>query len=255
MAGLGRRTFAAGEVLTASNVMGYLQDQAVMNFAGTAARGSAIGTAVAEGMVSYLADSNMIETYSGSSWERQSGGLIPVLPTSVTAASGSGSYSSVGVVTFSAVSAITINGVFTSAYKNYRLVLNIDTASVNNAGFYQQFTSGGTANTSADHFWAGTWATIAGAGPGALSGTGQTSWYLIELSNAGIEVLNHTQDILNPATTKSKSITGGGVTYSGNWRGVTYSGFKQTSTSFDGIKFTTTSGTVTGTIQIFGYND
>ena len=56
MAGLGRRTFAAGEVLTASNVMGYLQDQAVMNFAGTAARGSAIGTAVSEGMVSYLAD-------------------------------------------------------------------------------------------------------------------------------------------------------------------------------------------------------
>ncbi len=68
MAGLGRRTFQAGEVLTASNVMAYLQDQAVMNFAGTAARGSAIGTAVSEGMVSYLADSNAVEVYDGAAW-------------------------------------------------------------------------------------------------------------------------------------------------------------------------------------------
>jgi len=70
MAGLGRRTFAAGEVLTAANVMGYLQDQAVMNFAGTAARGSAIGSAVSEGMVSYLADTNSVEVYTGSAWNQ-----------------------------------------------------------------------------------------------------------------------------------------------------------------------------------------
>jgi hypothetical protein len=49
--------------------MNYLQDQAVMNFAGTAARGSAIGTAVSEGMVSYLADSNSIEVYTDS-WKQ-----------------------------------------------------------------------------------------------------------------------------------------------------------------------------------------
>jgi hypothetical protein len=50
--------------------MNYLQDQAVMNFAGTAARGSAIGTAVSEGMVSYLADSNAVEVYDGSDWKQ-----------------------------------------------------------------------------------------------------------------------------------------------------------------------------------------
>jgi hypothetical protein len=68
MPGLGRRTFAPGEVLTATNVMGYLQDQAVMTFAGTAARGSAIGTAVSEGMVSYLADTDAVEVYT-TSWQ------------------------------------------------------------------------------------------------------------------------------------------------------------------------------------------
>lgn len=60
MAGLGRKVFTAGEVLTAANVQDYLQDQAVMVFAGTAARGSAIGTAT-EGMVTYLSDANEIQ--------------------------------------------------------------------------------------------------------------------------------------------------------------------------------------------------
>lgn len=68
--GLGRRTFAPGEVLTASNVMNYLMDQSVMNFAGTAARGSAIGTAVQEGMLTYLNDSNLLEAYDGSAWKQ-----------------------------------------------------------------------------------------------------------------------------------------------------------------------------------------
>jgi hypothetical protein len=63
MAGLGRKTFAPGEVLRSADVNGYLMDQTVMSFAGTAARGSAIGTAVSEGMVSYLDDSNSLEVY------------------------------------------------------------------------------------------------------------------------------------------------------------------------------------------------
>lgn len=68
MAGLGRKTWTAGEMVTAANVQGYLQDQVVQVFAGTAARGSAIGTAVSEGMVSYLSDTNALQYYSGSAW-------------------------------------------------------------------------------------------------------------------------------------------------------------------------------------------
>jgi hypothetical protein len=68
MAGLGRKVFTAGEVLTAANVQDYLQDQAVMVFAGSAARGSAIGTAT-EGMVSYLTDTNNIEVFT-TYWEQ-----------------------------------------------------------------------------------------------------------------------------------------------------------------------------------------
>jgi len=68
MSGLGRKVFTAGSVLTAADVMDYLMDQSVMVFAGTAARGSALGTAVSEGMVSYRTDQNALEYYDGSAW-------------------------------------------------------------------------------------------------------------------------------------------------------------------------------------------
>lgn len=68
MAGLGRKTFAAGEVLTAANVQGYLMDQSVMVFDDSTARSSAVGTAVSEGMMSYLKDTNAVEVYNGTAW-------------------------------------------------------------------------------------------------------------------------------------------------------------------------------------------
>jgi len=67
MPGLGRRTFIATEVLTAANVNGYLMDQSVMVFAGTAARASAIGTA-SEGMITYLSDTDTVQYYDGAAW-------------------------------------------------------------------------------------------------------------------------------------------------------------------------------------------
>ena len=67
MAGAGKKTFTAGEVLTASDVNTYLMEQSVMVFGGTAARSSAIPTP-SEGMVSYRTDIDIVETYNGSSW-------------------------------------------------------------------------------------------------------------------------------------------------------------------------------------------
>ena len=73
MSGQGFKTFAVGDVLTASDVNGYLMSQAVLNFADSGARGSAIGTAT-EGMLSYLADTDAVEVYDGSAWMAVSGG-------------------------------------------------------------------------------------------------------------------------------------------------------------------------------------
>lgn len=67
MAGLGKKTFTAGEVLTAADVNGYLMEQSVMVFGGTASRASAIPTP-STGMVSFLTDTDITEAYDGQTW-------------------------------------------------------------------------------------------------------------------------------------------------------------------------------------------
>ena len=67
MAGAGFKTFAVGEVLTATAVNTYLMQQSVMVFADASARSTAI-TAPSEGMVTYLTGTNTMWYYDGSSW-------------------------------------------------------------------------------------------------------------------------------------------------------------------------------------------
>jgi hypothetical protein len=68
MAGLGYKNFNTGDVLTAGDVDNYLMEQTVMVFASAAARTSALTSVLAEGMISYLKDTNSTEYYSGSAW-------------------------------------------------------------------------------------------------------------------------------------------------------------------------------------------
>jgi hypothetical protein len=72
-----RKVFTAGEVLAAADVNDFLMDQTVMVFAGTAARGSAIGTAT-EGMYAHLNDTDSLTYYDGSTWVNR-------IPTSTSA--------------------------------------------------------------------------------------------------------------------------------------------------------------------------
>ena len=64
----GYHDFTAGEVLTAANLEDYCQNQAVMRFADSATRDTALSTVKTEGMVSHQLDSNAHTVYSGSAW-------------------------------------------------------------------------------------------------------------------------------------------------------------------------------------------
>lgn len=69
MAGLGYKDFTAGAVLTAAQVDGYLMEQAVMNFAGTAARGSALSSVQSAGMMAHVGGGT-VTVYDGSAWRQ-----------------------------------------------------------------------------------------------------------------------------------------------------------------------------------------
>lgn len=77
-----RKVFVSGEILTAADVNTNLMDQAVMTFAGTATRTTAIPSP-SEGMVTYLEDSNQVQVYDGSGWGAV-GKILQVVSTTKT---------------------------------------------------------------------------------------------------------------------------------------------------------------------------
>ena len=84
MAGAGYKLFVSGDVLTAAQVNTYLNEQTVMVFATSAARTSALSLVLAEGMMSYLQDSNTVFYYDGAAWNALASGDI----TAITAGTG-----------------------------------------------------------------------------------------------------------------------------------------------------------------------
>lgn len=66
--GSGFKDFAAGDVLTANDVDGYLMRQTAMTFADASARDTALSGVLDEGMIAYLEDVNRYTFYDGSNW-------------------------------------------------------------------------------------------------------------------------------------------------------------------------------------------
>lgn len=97
MAGLGYKDFTVGQVLTSAEVDGYLMQQTVMKFADASARTTALTGVLAEGMMSYLADTNAVEKYDGSAWTAIGAGDID----GVTAGTGLTGGGTSGTVTLS----------------------------------------------------------------------------------------------------------------------------------------------------------
>jgi len=87
MAGAGRKTFVAGDVLTASDVNSYLMDQAVMRFSSSATRATALPSP-SEGMMSYLDSTNAVEVYTGAAWTGVAGTEIPYAMSALNASLG-----------------------------------------------------------------------------------------------------------------------------------------------------------------------
>ena len=66
MAGAGFKVFQDGNVLTASEVNGFMMDQMIMVFASAAARDAAI-TSPSEGMFAFLKDDDKLTVFT-TSW-------------------------------------------------------------------------------------------------------------------------------------------------------------------------------------------
>jgi hypothetical protein len=252
----GRKTFVTNTVLTAADVQDFLMDQAVMAFPTSAARGSAISSPT-EGMVSYLNDSNMIESYSGTAWQRQSGGLVPVKPTSVNAASGSGSFTETGVVTFTNVGTrLSLNGVFTSGFRNYRVLMTHGVGNTDNVPISLRFRASGT-DSASGYYYGGTRVNGLNGATSAWWEANVTAIQIGQDRNASINQGWSVFDIGSPQVVGQTNTTFQSNTFAGSngFYMINAAGIEVSSAQFDGFSIIWGSGTHSGTIQVFGYKD
>ena len=268
--GLGRRTFAPGEVLTASNVMNYLMDQSVMNFAGTAARGSALGTAASEGMVSYLNDTDSLEVYrtigtAAPEWNQVAfesyvdnkpvSGLVPIIPPTVSISGGTATANTLGLISFTTATSVSLENVFTSDYKNYKILVEISASSATTSAGLRVRTGGADVTTTT---YARARFDCRADGTSAISGsTTSTGAFHADVhvsSNIGsigvIDVFSPALPVRTRFSTNASGASSGGV----------YSTFTAThsqsgATSYESISLIVGTGNITGTIQVYGYND
>lgn len=63
----GFKVWTTGDLISASDFNNYIQEQVIMTFADSSARDSAVSSPE-EGMFCFLADSNTLQFYNGSSW-------------------------------------------------------------------------------------------------------------------------------------------------------------------------------------------
>ena len=114
-------------------------------------------------------------------------GLIPMTPTSST-----GGTIAANKVTFSAQSSVLINGVFTSAYTNYRLVGRLYTSA---SDCFFRFATGGTATTGSDYNYQ--LLEVVG-GTVAASRTQNSANHVITSNSNGANYMTFTVDVFSP---------------------------------------------------------
>lgn len=239
MAGAGYRSFSAGAVLTAAQVNTFLMEQSVMNFAGTAARGSALASVLSAGQMAHVGGGT-VTVYDGSAWQQvypsaTSAGLVFVAGTA-----------------FSAVSSVSVNNCFQSSYLNYQLLINVDSVSVANS-LNLRLRASGVDNSSNNYYYNGTRTDTAAGALNALA-PGLVDIFRIFVSNSGtgsarIDMYNPQASVRTAVSYQSISQNATDITT------IAASGMMSVTTSYDGFTLLASTGNITGTVRVYGYRN
>ena len=227
--------YTSGEVLTAANLS--VTNSGIPVFADSAARTAAFGgtgeKVLAEGQYAYLESDNSTSFYDGASWQSVGGGSF------VLVSSGS----------VSAASAITLDSIFTSTYRNYKLFIN-GTCSADDADIIFRFRAGGSTNSANSYSRK---MISAGASVSTSVATGQTSFTSF-MSTGLTQVVNETV-IFAPQVAIATGINYMSGSVSTNSYQNLGSGVFANTTQFDGFTVIPASGTITAQYRVYGMAD
>ena len=204
-------------------------------FADAAARTTAIPSPV-EGQMSSLADTDSVERYDGSAWVAV--GTDPGLVL-------------VNATTFTSVTSINLDSIFTSDYLNYRIIWQGLSAS--GSALNTRLRVSGADNTASEYDVTSVYGGTGIGSPATTQPSAQTSWQL----NVGTSTYNTiVADILSPniATPTLINATSLQTNGAGNRYLVNSTQVHRASTAFDGYNVFLDQST-TGTVRVYGYSD
>jgi hypothetical protein len=182
------------------------------------------------------------------------GGLVQIVPTSIAVGSGTGSISSNGTVSFSgSCSSVSVNGCFTSNYKNYKIVINCISAN-STPTLYLRVRSSGTDNGS-NYYYAASWRQTSTSTFNTDNGDPSSVFVIAKLGNnqtlSNIEIGSPFEGVQTSYSSNSGALDNTNEGYT-MWAG----GSLSNTVSYDGFTILSSSGNLTsGTISIYGYRN
>jgi hypothetical protein len=173
-------------------------------------------------------------------------GLVKIVPTSVTVGSGSGSVDSNGNVTFSGASSISLSNFVTSTYANYKIVSSISgsTNLVTNFKFREN-----TTDKSTNYYGASWYYRYDGTSGIAATRNNGTEAVIGATKSGGYCISEFLYTV--PNTTDGFIV---GQSWDDNSAGGWNFNYKCGATTITGASIIASTGTITGSIRIYGYN-
>jgi len=178
-------------------------------------------------------------------------GLRLLTPSSIAVGSGSGSVGTNGQVTFTGVSSLSLNDVFSTTYDNYLIL--IDQVGTADSDTNWRFRVSGSDNSNANYQFQFTdIQTVSSFGSNRT--TNGTSGRVASLNNANRN--RNEVTVYSPFLTQTTAWFSTGQKTDGTTPSTTfYSGVFNATTSFTGFTMLPQSGTFTGTVSVYGYKD
>ena len=174
-------------------------------------------------------------------------GLVPLIPNSVTINAGTASVNAVGEISFTGGSSLTVNGIFSSTYRNYKIIWEVESTTAG-CDIYMQFrNSGGTLGTAYYNFSA------AVSTNSAFGGNYSANQGFANVGRAnGVQGSIVVMDLINPGNTKIKRWTAQTVD---SLLMRTSNGYNFTATAYtDLIIYPNGQNLTGGTMKVYGYN-
>jgi hypothetical protein len=151
---------------------------------------------------------------------------------------------------FSGSSAININSCFSSTYDNYKILVSVTSTSTNFDPLWLRMRSGTTDNSSGNYRYQQRYFSYGGSGGDGTSTTG-TGFPLASVDTGTTTIgMRASVDVLVPFITSNTSYSYQGTQYGYGFYG---NGIMTVNTSYDGFSLVPNSGTVTGTVSVYGY--